>query len=133
MKRIGRVLHGAQARAQFVRFVFTGLFNTLFGFVVFVLLVWAHVPLILAVVLANVAGIALNFQTIGRIVFRTAAWRHLLPFVAVYVSVFLINWAGLTGLVRAGLDPIAAQAVLVLPLAICSFLAHKFLVFERKS
>ena|SRR5471032_1820254 len=113
-----------------MRFLFTGVLNTLVGYVIFAILIWLGAPLVGALVAANVAGVLLNFQTIGRIVFRRAEWRLIFRFSAVYVGIFLLNWLGLTALARVGVGTLLAQGLLTPALAVCSFLANKFLVFE---
>jgi putative flippase GtrA len=132
MKAIATYLGANQTGAQFVRFLFTGALNSLFGYLIFALLIWCGASLLVALVGANTAGVLLNFQTIGRIVFRTAKWRLLLRFSAVYVGILVLNWFGLSGLVRVGIGTLLAQALLTPILAICAFLAHKFLVFEAR-
>ena len=130
MKRLVTLVSGDRTTAQFARFLLTGLINTAAGFLIFAVLIWMAVPVVLALLAANTVGVFLNFQTIGRIVFQRAEWSLLLRFSGVYVSIFLLNWFILSQLVRLGVGTILAQALLSPFLALCSFFAHKYLVFE---
>jgi len=117
-------------RVQFARFVLAGLVNTLFGYCVFALLVFIGMGAFGALVIATVSGVAFNFQTISRLVFRRLDVRLGLRFVMVYVAAFVLNWAGLKALMTVGTSEYLAQAVLTPFVAVMSFVGHKVLVFE---
>jgi hypothetical protein len=52
--------------------------------------------------------------------------------VAVYGITYLLNVGALRVLLESGLDVLAVQALLVLPLAAVSFLLNQRFVFERE-
>ncbi len=122
---------GARAPLQFVRFIAAGLLNTAFGYTVFVVLIWAGMGSLAALVLATAAGVLFNFQTSRALVFRDQR-AGMLRFASVYIVMIGVNWAALSALERLGLQPWAAQGVLTLPLALLSFAAQKFLVFGAR-
>ena len=74
------------------------------------------------------AGVAFNFQTSRRLVFRSSG--RILRFVAVYGVVLAMNWLALRALGAIGLTALEGQALLVLPAAIVSFLGQKAFVFD---
>jgi putative flippase GtrA len=75
------------------------------------------------------AGVAFNFQTSRRLVFRSGG--HAVRFVAVYAVILALNWAALLGLRSCGLSDPGAQALLTLPIAALSFLGQQRFVFGR--
>ena len=113
----------------FVRFGFVGLLNTAFGYTVFALLVLAGIWPGAALVGSTIAGVAFNFQTSRRLVFRSRG--RALRFVAVYAVVLAVNWAALRALRWCGLPDLESQALPVLPIAALSFLGQQAFVFEQ--
>ncbi|MEW5756395.1 MAG: GtrA family protein [Pseudomonadota bacterium] len=126
------LLAGDRTHAQFIRFLLTGVVNTLFSYCVFSLLLFLGFGAFAALLIASVCGILFNFQTIGRLVFRRLDARMLLRFFAVYIVVFVVNWAALKALMDLGASGYLAQAVLVPLVAVMSFLGHKFFVFNAR-
>jgi len=110
-----------------LRFGFAGLLNAAFGYAAFAVLVLAGIWPGVALIAANAAGIAFNFQTSRRLVFRTQGRG--LWFAAIYCVLLALNWGGLRILQRLGLSALSAQALLVLPVAALSFLGQRLLVF----
>jgi putative flippase GtrA len=111
-----------------LRFLLVGLLNTGFGYAAFAGLTLLGSAPLAALVGATLAGMAFNFQTLGRLVFRTngRVWR----FIMVYAAVLDVNWLGLWALREVGVGALAAQAVLVLPMAGLSFAGQRWLVFS---
>jgi putative flippase GtrA len=111
----------------FLRFGVVGLLNTAFGYAVFAVLILVGLWPGAALTAATVAGVAFNFQTSRRLVFRSQGRG--VRFVAVYVAILLLNWGALRGLQSTGLTSLVSQALLVVPLAVISFVAQRVLVF----
>ena len=118
----------ARTRLLFLRFGVVGLLNAAFGYAVFALLVLAGVWPGAALVVGAAAGVAFNFQTSRRLVFRSAG--RALRFVAVYGVALTLNWVMLRALQEFGLSDLVGQALLVLPIAVVSFLGQKMFVFD---
>ena len=112
---------------RFFGFLVAGGINTLFGYAVYggqVLLgVLPHV----AVAVSTVAGVLFNFLTTSA-VFRSRDLRKLPRFLAVYGVMLSLNILLLDLLMRAGLGPLIAQAV-ILPIFALTFLAMRRFVF----
>lgn len=114
----------------FVRFLAVGLLNTLFGYGVFGLLVVAGLAPEVALLIATVLGVLFNFVTTGRMVFASRDWRRLPFFAAIYGITYLVNLAGLRGLMVLGVGPLIAQAILLPLVVLLSFALNKLLVFR---
>ena len=118
---VKKILQDPTAR-QFVRFVFVGMVNTLFGFTVYALLIWIGLPPQPALAISFVCGVIWNFFTHARFVFYNQNKLSRLPYyVLSYVIVYLFNAFSLQALLNAGLPPIVAQALLTPCAAILSF------------
>ena len=120
-------------RIQFLRFLFVGGVNTLFGYAVFALFIFLGLHYSLAVFVATVIGVLFNFFTYGRFVFFDRRFRLIVRFVLVYVVYYVVYVAGLAALTRWGLSEYVAGAVLALPVAFVAFTLNKKFVFVKKT
>jgi|SRR6185312_1584487 len=124
-------LIGKLLSRRFIRYLFVGCLNTLFGFLVYSALVFLNLPTWAALLGGNIAGIAFNFLTIGGIVFLDLSPARIPLFVLSYGAIYLINLE-LIGLLQTWVrGRIAAQAVLVLPMALLSYLILSKYVFAK--
>ena len=140
---------------KFIRFLFVGVLNTMFGYGLFVLFIWFGMHYSIALFCANFLGILFNYKTTGYIVFETRSNRLLLHFFLVYGIVYLFNLGELylldaSNLYETILDwhfmkflddlplnkekigDVIGQAITLLPNAILSFLLNKIFVFKKK-
>ena len=122
---------------KFVRFLFVGVINTMFGYGMFVLFIWFGMHYSVALLCANFLGILFNYKTTGYIVFETKSNRLLLHFFLVYGIVYLFNLGELwlldaLPLNKAKIGDAIGQAITLLPNAILSFLLNKVFVFKPK-
>lgn len=115
--------------SQLLRFLVVGGLNTVVGYALFAAFSWAGLPYPLAIGLATIAGVAFNFQSTGRLVFGGAPMSLLWRFVAAYVLVYLINVGAVAVLLRAGLNVYVANALVILPLALISYVLQRRFVF----
>lgn len=118
-----------KAALLFLRFGVVGLLNTAFGYAVFAAVLLAGAGPFAAIVAATLAGVAFNFQTSRRLVFRSGTRGRLARFLAVYAGVLALNWVVLRALRDLGVPDLQAQALIALPLAAVSFLGQMLFVF----
>jgi putative flippase GtrA len=114
---------------RFVRFLLVGGLNTAVGYSIFAALILLGAESVVALAGATILGLLFNFFSTGRIVFGSGDPSLLPRFLIVYGVQFLINWAALHSLERAGLAPLAAQLLLIIPLALLSFILMRRFVF----
>lgn len=115
-------------RLLLLRFGAAGILNAAFGYAAFYALLQLGAGTGMALIGAMAAGVAFNFQTSKRLVFRSRG--RTLRFVAVYAFVLAMNWLALRGLNAMGVSALLGQALLVLPAALVSFLGQKIFVFH---
>lgn len=118
-------------RVRFIRFLFVGALNTLFGYVIYALLVLIGLHYSLATLISTILGIIFNFFTTGRIVFKNRDNKLIIAFVLVYaftygVNVLLLRWL-IDGL---GVNKLVAGAIVTLPVAVLSYLLNSIFTFK---
>ncbi len=118
--------------ARPLRFLLAGGLNTLFGFTVFGLLVWAGWPSWACLLIANLAGIVFNFLTLGGYVFRSLHHGRLPRFVAVYCLVYLLNLCFLSIAQAMEMNRLFAQLLLTPPMTGLSYVLMNRLVFKLR-
>lgn len=116
---------------RLLRFLAVGLINTAFGYAVFALLVMAGLGDQLALALAFALGVLWNYGTHARLVFDTKGRGRIVPYGVAYVGIYALNALALKSITTAGLTPLVAQAVLVLPMAALSFVLISLVLTGR--
>ena len=117
---------------QFVRFLLIGAINTVFGYAVFSLFLFLGFHYAVASLLATIVGVLFNFLTTGRFVFNNRDHSLLGKFFLVYAVVYGCNVGALKILDSLAVNLYLAGALLLLPLAILSYILNKTFVFEVK-
>jgi putative flippase GtrA len=118
--------------AEVARFFVSGGANMTFGFVAYALLVWAGLPIALALLVATVAGVFFNFFTFGGYTFRKLEARRLPRFLVAYGCIYLLNLLLLEAIIRlAGLGPIVAQLAALVVVAPTVYFVLRARVFQE--
>jgi len=115
---------------QFILFILVGILNTVFGYAVFAILIFAGLHYTLAVLLSTCLGVLFNFKTIGKIVFKNSDIRLIFKFIGVYVIQYFCN-IGLIKIFLLFLNIYLAGAFSTLFCAIISYTLNKYFVFNR--
>jgi len=114
---------------RLVRFLLVGVLNTLFGYLLFALLLFVGIHYAIALLLSTVAGVFFNFRTIGRLVFGSRDDSRIVRFFGAYAVTYVLGAGGLRIAKAAGIDLYLAGATLTLGLAFVSFLLNRRYVF----
>jgi len=117
----------------FIRFLFVGGLNTLFGYGAFAFFLTLHVHYSLAELLSTLLGILFNFKTYGALVFRNSDNRLLFKFLGVYGTTYLLAVSSIAVLKSFHMSAFVAGAILAVPMALISFLLNRKFVFRRNS
>lgn len=125
---------------QRVRFLAVGGVNTVLGYAIFAVLArwaFAHVPLgyLLALVISYAISITIAFVLYRLFVFvvKGNVLVDFARFVSVYAVSILANAVALPILVEiGGLNPLIAQAIVLVVTTVISFVGHKHFSFRRK-
>ncbi|MDD4962829.1 MAG: GtrA family protein [Gallionella sp.] len=103
----------AMMRFPIIKFLGVGVLNTLFGYGLYAGLVLAHVPYLIALLMATVAGVTFNYFSFGRMVFKAeGGWWVFGKFIVAYSVVYIMNAFLLDKLTQDfGLNPYWGQLV----------------------
>lgn len=116
----------------FLKYLFVGMINTLFGYGVFTGCMLMGINYKLSLFISMVLGTLFNFKSIGTFVFSSKDNRLILKFFAVYLLMYFIN----VGMLRVAKiffeNLIAVQAFLVLPVAFIAFTLMSKFVFNKR-
>ncbi len=118
-------------QVRLLRFLAVGLINTAFGYTVFALLVLAGLGEQMALALAFALGVLWNYATHARLVFGTRGRGRILPYALAYAGIYALNAAFLKAATAGGLSPLMSQAILVLPMAVLSFILISLVLTGR--
>lgn len=117
---------------KFFKFLFVGFINTVVSYLLYAFFVTIGLIPNLALFFQYILGVLWNFKTTGVIVFKNHNNKLIFKFVGTYIITFFINSFFLNILaVQMGLNEYLSQAILVLPVAVLSFLLFKFWVFRE--
>jgi putative flippase GtrA len=119
--------------APYFRFLIVGGINTVFGYLVYALLIFLGFNYQAAILISTIIGIIFNFKTTGILVFKNTDNRLFVKFFSVYASVYFVNTLGVYLLKLQGLDSYAAGAIVTLPIAVLSYYLLKIFVYGRQS
>jgi putative flippase GtrA len=120
-----------------LRFAMVGVVNSVFAFGVFAglqLTIGAHVHYLVILLISHVVSVLEAYVLQRRFVFRVSGrwWRDLARFWSVYLAALAINLVALPLLVEfAHVSVLPAQALVMLGVALGTFVAHRTFTFRR--
>lgn len=124
-------------RSRQLRFVVVGIWNTLAGYLLFVIvyrLFSTVLPYPVLAVFTHVAAISQAFLCQRYLVYRSEGhWlREFMRFHVAHLGLFALSLACLTALVEwGGLHPLLAQAAVTTAAVIASYFVHTFFTFRK--
>ncbi len=121
-----------------VRFVLVGLFNTGFGYLLFIVLEVLFGLYFLSLygsfAIAVIAAFLLHRHYTYRVAGTGRVWVDFVRFLGVYAVTLAVNSLALPLLVEVvGLSAIIAQGLIVLATTMISYFGHKFFSFRRRT
>jgi putative flippase GtrA len=121
-----------QRLLEIFRFYQVGAVNAAFGFGMYALLVWFGLGIYLAQVLAHILGVAFNYFSYSRHVFRDARPAKL-RFVASYAVNYLVSVAVLALVSIFVHSPYLAGLATIVIASVANYAMLRYLVFVRKA
>ena len=115
---------------EFIKFLFIGGVNTLFGYTIYVLFIIIGLNISLSLGLATLMGAFFNYLTTGKFVFNNSGFKKIILFIPAYFIIYIINLIALKFMLYLGFSPIIAQFLMLVPISIFSFLLIKYGVFQ---
>ena len=115
---------------EIVLFLIVAGINTIFGFIIYGVLVYSGLSVMLAVLLSTIIGVLFNFKTYGSIVFKSKNNRLLFKFVGIYALCYIINVSGIYLLEKMQIDKYIAWLFMAVPIGMLTYLLNKKFVFN---
>lgn len=116
---------------QFIRFLFVGIINAIFGYGVFAVFLYVGLHYTLALLMATILGVLFNFKSTGALIFKSDNNQLIFRFILCYAFIYFINISGIKILSYVGFSPYVAGAILILPMAALAFVLNKRFVFHH--
>jgi len=129
--RLGQYLFRL-SRVRFIRFLFVGGINAVFGYSVYSLLILLQVHYAIATFLSTVLGILFNFKTYGALVFHSHDNALILRFFGCYGITYVINTLAIGILYDLSIPYMVSGAVLLLPVGVISYILQKRFVYGKR-
>lgn len=118
---------------QFIKFLFVGGLNTLFGCLLFSTFIFLRLPFQLANLLTLILGVLFNFKTTGILVFKSHNNSLIFKFITVYLLSYAVSTSGLFFFnYFKFLNIHAAFIVMVIPTTIMTYFLLKNWVFTSR-
>jgi len=116
---------------KLIRFFLVSGINTIFGYGLFALLIFAGLPYPLALLVGSIAGILFNFKTTGVLVFKNSNNILIFRFFGVYGVTYIFNLGGLALFKALGFNMYWAGAIMLVPVGLLAFVLNKTFVFKE--
>ena len=117
----------------FLKFIFVGILNTAFGYLIFAICIFLKCHYTLAVLISTILGILFNFKTTGCLVFKNNNNKLILKFLLVYTATYFFSVGVLWLFSQFGLKNMYINFLVVLPAnALLSYYLMKSFVFKNK-
>ena len=108
---------------KLIKFGLVGVLNTIFGYLVYAAFVLLGVLPGLALALSYIVGVAWNYMTHAKLVFKSRKGHGVPGYIGIYIALFLANATLLQLGIGLGISPLIAQAGLSILFAGISFFA----------
>jgi putative flippase GtrA len=117
----------------FLRFLVVGAVNTVVGYSIFAVCILLNFHYAIATALSVFMGTLFNFKVQSIVVFKNKNNWLIFRFFLVSVIYYLLNTGLLKLFIIYNFNKLVAQAIIILPLAIVSFLLMRKFVFRRQN
>jgi len=119
---------------QPIKFFVVGTVNTVFGYSCYAGLLFIGLHYSLAALFGMLLGIAFNYLSTSKYVFNTtpANISRVIRFVLVYSLQYLLNVLCLWFLEQSGFNPYISGLLLIIPMAVVSYLLLNYFVYNKK-
>lgn len=115
---------------QFLKFGLVGIFNTCFGYLIFVAAIWLRVNHTVALIITYLIAVPFNYLTTGRFVFHLHSYLVFIKFVLSYIVIFFINLLIFNSFMLVTKKEIISQALSLPFVVVANFCIFKYLVFN---
>lgn len=117
---------------RILRYLSTGLLNTLFGYTVYSFLVFFRLDIQLALLISTVCGVAFNYISFSKIVFfKKLSFSRVTKYLICYALIYAINLFSLQIFIENfGVGPYLSQAISLLLVVPISWVLLNYFAFS---
>ena len=131
MKKAANYLLLTLWEPRFTKFLLVGALNTVFGYLVFSLFIYAGLHHRVALLLGTVIGVLFNYHTTGRLVFSSAN-KSLVRFLGVYAVMYLGQVVAFAIFSAFGVSDYLSGLIILPPFAVLTYLGMRNFVFKTQ-
>ena len=117
--------------SEFFRFLFVGVLNTIFGYGLYLILLFIGFHFTMAALIGQILGVLFNYKTISLLVFRTHDNSIFFRFISVYILTYFVAIFCLDQLIQLDLSPSIAGACVVPFMAVLTYLLMRYIVYYK--
>lgn len=119
--------------SQFIRFLFTGFLNTLFSYLVFVVIYFFLQQKELTVTLTTIIAVTFNFYSYKKLVFKDSNNQRLWMFIGVYFLIYILSLVHLWITVDIyGINVYLAQLISLFYMPLIGFYLNRKYVYLKE-
>jgi putative flippase GtrA len=118
-------------RYQYIRFILTGLINTIFGYGLYIIFLYLKLTPTYSMILTTIFGIIFNFKTIGTYVFKNKSKFLFFKFILVYLITLSFNIETIQLISKFYSDSRIAGFLSIILGSVLSFTLNKKFVFNQ--
>ncbi len=124
---------GRLCSPEIIKFLTVGILNTIFGYGIYAVLLFADIPYLVALLFATISGVLFNYFSFGYIVFNGyRGWFIFCKFAITYLAIYGLNAIGLSALIRYFyVSPYVGQVICIPPSILLSWFLMNCWVFKR--
>ena len=118
---------------QIIKFILTGIINTIFGYSVYAGLIFIKIPYFFALLIATIFGVIFNYFSFGKLVFsQKSNWWVFIKFITAYTIIYLNNVLLLRLLtLEFSMNPYLGQAICVPISVVLSWIIMNIWVYKK--
>lgn len=130
---IKKHLHKWWPDSKAIKFLGAGILNTVFGYGVYIALLYVGMPYWLALLTSTIMGVVFNYLSFGRLVFnRNESWPVFGRFVVAYALIYCVNAMLLSLLINYLLiNPYMGQITCIPICVAMSWIAMHYWVYKK--
>lgn len=114
-----------------VKFFIVGILNTIFGCLIYTILIWSKFNSFLALLFSMILGVFFNFKTFGALVFKSNDNSRIFRFFLIYMSLYLFNNIVLYFLIDTYVNRYLAGFIVLISSALISYFLNLKFVFKK--
>ena len=114
-----------------VKFFIVGILNTIFGCLIYTILIWSKFNSFLALLFSMILGVFFNFKTFGALVFKSNDNSRIFRFFLIYISLYLFNNIVLYFLIDTYVNRYLAGFIVLISSALISYFLNLKFVFKK--